>query len=192
MRHALECDQHGRWQAGRGCFEEQGNAASGGGQAAAGIREATLRSELEKGTHLALVWGSRSRPPGCGRRPMPVSNISGSDVRTDAAGPGGQQPADADRGRRQRGVRPLRLRGEPGRRIIRVLKAEGRHTRIRGCWFQGFDEPLAQSLFPGADVEVSQTMFVRPPEGDNAAGWPLSVKSLGVNRKGVPKVTFDQ
>ncbi len=78
-----------------------------------------------------------------------------------------------------------------GSQIIRVLKAEGRHTKVAGCWFQGFDEPLAQSIFPGADVEISQSMFVRPPEGDNAAGWPLSVRSMGVNREGVPKVTFD-
>ncbi len=83
------------------------------------------------------------------------------------------------------------FKADSGSRVIRVLKAEGRHTKLTGCWFEGFDEPLEQSLSPGADVKISQCLFVRSPEGDSAAGWPLSVRAMGANRKGVAKVSLD-
>jgi serine/threonine protein kinase len=60
-----------------------------------------------------------------------------------------------------------------------VAFADGKMTKIDGCWFEGFDHPLQAGLAPGSKVDIHQCIFVCPVAQGWMSGWPLIARQRG-------------
>lgn len=106
---------------------------------------------------------------------LPRSQIRlvGLTLRVESA-PAGGAPATLLGSHGEVSLERCAIVAAPGGRAVRVLAAEGRRTRLAGCWIEGFDAPLYLRMLPGAEAELSQTMIVRTGEADPASGWAVT------------------
>ncbi len=78
-------------------------------------------------------------------------------------------------------------------RSSRVLASEGLDTRITDCFFEGFDRPLALQFYPGADVRLTNSIFVRDITGDPLAGWAIGATGkTAINGTKPRKLSLDR
>ena len=76
-------------------------------------------------------------------------------------------------------------------RSIRVLDARGLETRLSGCLFDGFDQPVTLSAYPGSDTRLSHCVFVRDTTGP-LAGWPIAASHPPSSAKKPAKLALDR
>ncbi len=62
-------------------------------------------------------------------------------------------------------------------RRLRIVSAEGLETRITGCWFEGFDSPIALHAFPGSRTRLEQCMLIRHGAASTVSAWPITITS---------------
>ncbi len=76
-------------------------------------------------------------------------------------------------------------------RSIRALAARGIETRVSGCLFDGFDQPIALDLYANAQAKISQCIFVRD-RVNVLAGWAISASRPPGASSPTPRLTIDR
>ena len=67
-----------------------------------------------------------------------------------------------------------RFRTSGGDRSPLVVVSRARAARLSGCFFEGFDMPIALEMYPDSKAEFKQCLFVRDAPNPRA-GWVVSV-----------------
>lgn len=68
---------------------------------------------------------------------------------------------------------------QDGGRAFRALSTHGSRVTITGCWFDGFESPLAAKLFSNSELRIQQSVLLTTDPVTDAvsmkAGWPIQV-----------------
>jgi serine/threonine protein kinase len=59
----------------------------------------------------------------------------------------------------------------PSEREARVAHASGQRLSVAGCWFAGFDQPIAVDVYSRSKVRFQHSMFVGYKPGETPRGW---------------------